>query len=129
MGPHHDSAMVRLTKAQQKKYQPTLLRILRNLGVKLERMEEAVLLAQSDSGGDDGEDLGAEGYSRDFQLGLIENEDVILRSVRAALQRIELGTFGTCDDCEELIPPRRLEVVPYTRFCVECKQQAENAGD
>lgn len=120
--------MARLTKAQQKKYQPTLLHILRHLGVKLERMEEAVLQAETDGGADDGEDLGAEGYSRDFQLGLIENEDVMLRSVRAALERIELGTFGNCDGCDELIPPRRLEVVPYTRFCVACKQQAENAG-
>ncbi len=120
--------MNRLTKAQQKKYQPILLQILTQLGVKLERMEEAVLQAHAETSLDEGDEFGSEGYSRDFQIGLIENEDEILRSVRAALERIELGTFGTCQSCEELIPPRRLEVVPYTRFCITCKQQAEN-GD
>lgn len=118
--------MAKLTKTQQKKYRPILLDILRKLGVKLERLEEAVLLSDHDGGGDDGEDMGAEGYSRDFQLGLIENEDEILKDTRRALERIEDGIFGSCLGCKELIPPRRLEVVPYASYCVGCQELDEN---
>ena len=120
--------MNKLTKTQQKKYLPILQDILKKLGVKLERMEEAVLLGEVDStGGDDG-DGGGQNYSRDMQLGLLENEDVILKHVNKAIARIEAGTFGTCPACEELIPPRRLEVLPYSVYCVSCQEKSEN-GD
>ena len=118
--------MAKLSKAQQKKYLPVLNDILRKLGVKLERMEEAVLLGEVDSAAGDMEDPGADGYTRDMQLGLLENEDSILKSVQQALKRIEEGEFGSCIVCKELIPPRRLEVVPYAPFCVGCQEKSEN---
>ena len=118
--------MPKLTKTQQKKFRPVLLEILRQLGVKLERLEESVLLAEVDSGGEDGDDSGVEGYSRDFQLGLIENEDEILQATHKALLRIEQGVYATCLGCEELIPPRRLEVVPYASYCIHCQELAEH---
>jgi len=114
-----------LTKTQQKKYLPVLLDILDKLGVKLERMGEAVLLGEIDSADSDGEDGGGQSHSREMQLGLLENEEFILKAVRAAVKRIELGTFGSCLACEDLIPPRRLEVLPYTSYCVECQVKLE----
>ncbi len=120
--------MAKLTKTQQKKFRPVLLEILRQLDVKLGRLEEAVLLADVEKSGDDGEDAGGEGYSRDFQLGLLENEGEILKSTRLALERIDKGTYGTCLACKELIPERRLEVVPYAEYCVACQELAEK-GD
>jgi DnaK suppressor protein len=118
--------MAKLTKTQQKKYLPVLADILQQLGVKLERMGDAVLLGEVDSTGSDGDDIGGQNYSRDMQLSLLENEDEILKAVQAALKRIEAGTFGTCLGCQELIPPRRLEVLPYTSFCVGCQEKSEN---
>ena len=117
--------MARLPKPKQRKYKRVLMEILRQLGVKLERMEEAVLLSDDETSMDESEEFGSEGYARDFQLGLIENEDEILQSVQEALDRIEAGTFGTCDACDQLIPERRLKVVPYARFCVSCQSKAE----
>ena len=117
--------MAKLTKTQQNKYRPVLLDILRQLGVKLERLEDAVLLGDVDSGADDGEDASAEGYSRDFQLGLIENEEEILKSTNAALLRIENSEFGSCMACKDLIPPRRLEVFPYAPYCIGCQTLSE----
>ncbi|MEQ1507822.1 MAG: TraR/DksA family transcriptional regulator [Myxococcota bacterium] len=40
--------------------------------------------------------------------------------IRAALARIEAGTWGTCERCGDPIAPRRLEVVPHARHCVRC---------
>ena len=117
--------MAKLTKTQQNKYRPILLNILGQLGVKLERLEDSVLLGDADSGADDGEDASAEGYSRDFQLGLIENEEEILKSTSAALARIDNSIYGACLACKDLIPPRRLEVVPYAPYCIGCQSLSE----
>lgn len=117
--------MAKLPKAKQTKYRAILLDILRQLGAKVERMEESVLVSDEGASLDESEEFGSEGYSRDFQLGLIENEDEILQSVQEALDRIDGGTFGACESCEELIPDRRLAVVPYAKFCVKCQAAAE----
>lgn len=118
--------MARLPKAKQLKYRPILMEILRHLGGKVERMEEMVLLSDSGASLDESEEFGSEGYMRDFQLGLIENEDEILQNVQEALDRIDDGTFGTCESCDALIPERRLQVVPYAKYCVKCQAQVED---
>lgn len=117
--------MAKLPKAKQSKYRTILMDILRQLGAKVERMEESVLLSDDGASLDESEEFGSEGYARDFQLGLIENEDEILQSVQEALDRIDAGTYGTCDACDALIPERRLQVVPYTKFCVKCQSASE----
>jgi len=117
--------MPKLTKAQQKKYRPVLLDLLRQLGGKLTRMEESVLMGDGDSSSDEGDDLGGESSSREFQLGLLENEDEIMQLVRASLDRLDEGSFGACESCTELIPVRRLEALPYARYCVPCQTHSE----
>jgi RNA polymerase-binding transcription factor DksA len=118
--------MAKLPKAKQLKYRTVLLDILRHLGGKVERMEEMVLISDDGASSDESEEFSSEGYMRDFQLGLIENEDEILQHVQEALIRVEAGTYGTCESCDALIPERRLQVVPYARFCVKCQAQAED---
>lgn len=117
--------MAKLTKTQLNQYKKLLIQYLQHLGVKLENMEEAVLRADADSGPEDGDDFGAGAGVREFQLGLIENENEILQEVQEALQRIETGEFGLCLYCNESIPSGRLEVRPYARFCLEHQRQYE----
>jgi DnaK suppressor protein len=45
-----------------------------------------------------------------------------LRNVRAALRRIEEGSFGTCQECDEDIHPKRLAAVPWAEFCIRCQE-------
>jgi DnaK suppressor protein len=52
-----------------------------------------------------------------------------LRNVRAALRRIEEGTFGTCQACFEVIHPKRLAVVPWASFCIRCQQALDRNLD
>ena len=73
-----------------------------------------------------------EGYQRQLQvrqnripapipdLATTTFEQQFLEEVTAALERIEKGTFGCCEECGKAIQVRRLEFLPYTRFCVEC---------
>ena len=42
-----------------------------------------------------------------------------------ALQKIEQGSFGLCERCGEKISKKRLEAVPYARYCINCKAEME----
>jgi DnaK suppressor protein len=48
-----------------------------------------------------------------------------IRNARAALRRIEEGRFGTCQECEEDIHPKRLAAVPWAAFCIRCQEAAD----
>lgn len=45
-----------------------------------------------------------------------------LRLIEEALDRIEAGDYGICLSCEEPIAPKRLQALPWAKFCVECQQ-------
>ena len=47
----------------------------------------------------------------------------LLREVQDALRRIDLGTYGTCQGCEEPISVKRLDAVPWAKFCVSCQER------
>lgn len=74
-------------------------------------------------------DLGTDNFEQEMTLGLIENEEEELREIGDALQRIEAGGFGSCEDCGKTIPKERIKAIPYTRLCVECKRKEEEEGD
>ncbi|AIR96147.1 TraR/DksA C4-type zinc finger protein [Streptomyces glaucescens] len=47
-----------------------------------------------------------------------------LGEIEEAFTRVENGTYGTCLGCAKPIPAERLEILPYTRFCVACQRRA-----
>ncbi|MFH0515808.1 TraR/DksA C4-type zinc finger protein [Streptomyces sp. M41] len=49
----------------------------------------------------------------------------VLEEIEAALARIEDGTYGTCLGCARPVPAERLEILPYTRYCVGCRRLAD----
>lgn len=59
------------------------------------------------------------------------NRGLILSLIDAALQRIaeEPEEYGLCLECEEPIPVRRLELMPYAPLCVRCQTEVENASN
>jgi DnaK suppressor protein len=58
----------------------------------------------------------------------LERESKMLREVRAALERIEQNTYGTCLNCDEEIGLRRLKAVPWTPLCIACQEQDDRRG-
>ena len=48
-----------------------------------------------------------------------------LRDARAALGRIDDGSYGTCPECDEDIHPKRLAAVPWATFCIRCQEAAD----
>jgi RNA polymerase-binding protein DksA len=62
---------------------------------------------------------------REIDYTLEENEERVLVAIDDALERIDDGTFGTCRNCEHQIALERLEALPYTTHCVDCKRKEE----
>ena len=62
---------------------------------------------------------------RDLELALDAHESAELAAVNAALQRIELGTYGHCVDCGESIAEARLKATPDAARCIGCQQASE----
>ncbi|MFQ5478819.1 MAG: RNA polymerase-binding protein DksA [Candidatus Krumholzibacteriia bacterium] len=58
-------------------------------------------------------------------LRIRDRERKLLDKVESALQRIEDGTFGECEECGEMIPLGRLRARPVTTLCIECKEAQE----
>ena len=62
---------------------------------------------------------------RELAIRNLDRESNMLRNVRAALRRINDGSFGICVHCEEEISPKRLNAVPWTALCIQCQEQAD----
>jgi DnaK suppressor protein len=60
---------------------------------------------------------------------LAEQERRELLAVERALAKMSTGSFGTCEDCGEEIPPKRLMVLPEARLCAHCQtfEERQNA--
>jgi RNA polymerase-binding transcription factor DksA len=71
-------------------------------------------------------DLGTDNFEQEFTLSLLQNEEQLLQEISAALERLDQGTFGRCEECHGDIPKARLQAVPYTRHCVECARKLQN---
>src|SRR5436305_5731795 len=66
---------------------------------------------------------------RELAIRNLDRESNLLRNVRAALRRIDDGSYGVCLHCEEDINPKRLNAVPWTPFCIQCQVMADRAQD
>jgi RNA polymerase-binding protein DksA len=63
--------------------------------------------------------------NREIDYTLEENSEHVLAAIEEALNRIEEGTFGTCVRCGRAIAEERLEAIPYTTRCIDCKRLEE----
>ena len=64
---------------------------------------------------------------RELAIRSLDRDSVLLRNVRAALDRIEEGSFGVCLHCDEDISPKRLAAVPSTALCIVCQEIADRS--
>ena len=69
-------------------------------------------------------------YASEHELAIrnVDRDSVLQREVKAALRRIQDGTFGTCMECESAISPRRLIAVPWAPRCIRCQEATDRQG-
>jgi DnaK suppressor protein len=62
---------------------------------------------------------------RELDDSLELNAEAVLAEIRRALERIEIGTYGTCARCQRPIAEARLNALPYANRCIDCKRLEE----
>jgi DnaK suppressor protein len=83
-------------------------------------------LAMSPDDLPDETDLAASEINQNLVFKLRDRERLMLTKIDEALARMDEGCFGTCEDCEEPIEPRRLEARPVSTLCIACKEREEH---
>jgi DnaK suppressor protein len=71
-------------------------------------------------------DLGTDSFDQSLSLALLENEISSLREIDAALERMNQGAYGWCEDCGNVIGKARLRALPQATLCLACKSFEEN---
>ena len=70
-------------------------------------------------------DRAANSYTKEFLFHQSNNERQLLQMVELALARLREGVFGDCINCGHDINAKRLEAVPWTRYCINCQEKQE----
>ncbi|MEA5001220.1 MAG: TraR/DksA family transcriptional regulator [Endomicrobiaceae bacterium] len=70
-------------------------------------------------------DTATQSNEREIQFELGSLDAKMIRDIDNALAKIEKGTFGLCECCDEKIPEARLNAIPWVRYCVKCQEEAE----
>lgn len=79
----------------------------------------------TEGAGRDPADVGSANFERDAEMSLANNAREMLDQSQLALRHIELGVYGSCDNCGQPIGKGRLQVFPRATLCVTCKQREE----
>lgn len=70
-------------------------------------------------------DKAANSYTKEFLFGQTHNDRTLLQLVDDALERIADSSFGECISCHQELQQKRLEAVPWTRYCISCQEKME----
>ncbi len=111
--------------AREEKIQHIRLKLLRQRATLLNEAESALNELPGQTIFPDLGDQATAETDRNFMLRLRGREQRLLKKIDEAIDRIENGTFGICDDCGNEIDVKRLEARPVTTMCIECKTLQE----
>jgi DnaK suppressor protein len=95
--------------------------VMTGLGIKFDTLAKMGRVAE--------EDQAQLSHDEFISLRLNSLDYVQLRMIEEALDRIEAGDYGVCLGCEEPIPAKRLQAVPWAKYCVGCQQELSNIHD
>lgn len=73
----------------------------------------------------DPNDRATQESDRNFELRIRDRERKLINKIKEALNRIDTGEFGICEECGDEIGEARLKARPVTTFCINCKMEAE----
>lgn len=70
-------------------------------------------------------DLASSESDQSMNIRLRDREQILLKKINKALDKIEAGSYGICETCGDEITVRRLEARPVTDLCIRCKEEQE----
>jgi DnaK suppressor protein len=110
---------------REKKLQDIKKMLLEQRSVILCEAEEALNSLPGQTTFPDLGDQASAEIDRNFMLRLREREQRLLKKIEEAIEKIESGSFGTCEVCGQEIDLKRLEARPVTTMCIYCKTEQE----
>jgi DnaK suppressor protein len=114
-----------LTKKELKKFQELLDEKRKAVLERARQMLSVENMALDTNDLPDEMDLASSEYLQSFEFRLRGREKSLLSKLDLALKKIDDGTFGVCEICEEPIGKKRLEARPETTLCIKCKEDQE----
>jgi DnaK suppressor protein len=100
-----------------------LSKISQEMGTKMDEDPRMSTISTMDIG-----DLSQLDLDEDIDYAILNMYIERLRNIEDALDRLEEGIYGYCDDCGKPINLERLEVLPFTKYCLYCQEQREKIG-
>lgn len=76
----------------------------------------------------DSEEQSVTDFAQEMDFALMEMKAQTLIRIDEALQRVDQGTYGTCDECGEEIAEARLSAVPFALLCRDCQEREETVA-
>jgi DnaK suppressor protein len=70
-------------------------------------------------------DMAANAYTKELLISMSANDRKLLQLIDEALERVEKGEYGECVNCGEPVSEKRLDAVPWTRYCLKCQDLQE----
>lgn len=113
-----------MDKRKTKSYRDRLL--ARREGLFGQVMEAETYSRERDSEAtQDPADMAANAYNKELLFSMSNNDRILLEMIDEALGRIEAGEYGECVNCGEPVQEKRLEAVPWARYCLKCQDLQE----
>jgi DnaK suppressor protein len=109
-------------KSKYENYRKILLKKADEVGRSMSAQKAAQVLSREEHPHDEG-DLSQQSHEEWIFLNRNTLDIKLLREVQDALRRIESGAYGVCYECEEPISVKRLEAVPWAKYCVSCQER------
>jgi RNA polymerase-binding transcription factor DksA len=121
---HLTTARTTMTKADREHFRKALIALRARLTGDVSHLADEAFGA--DEGGTAGHTVDAvDGAEQELALSLLQNQGEALEDIALALERLEQGTYGRCEECGSAIPRGRLRALPYTRHCVACARKLQ----
>lgn len=120
-----------MNKLELAKYKKLLIKVREAVSGDINHIAKESLKSQKESSGDLSgysfhmADMASDSYDRELSLNIASEEQEFLYEIDDALKRIKDGKFGLCISCNKKIPQKRLNAVPYAKYCIQCKSKEE----
>ncbi|MBP8625424.1 MAG: TraR/DksA family transcriptional regulator [Syntrophorhabdaceae bacterium] len=116
-----------MDKKKQELFKKRLLEMRKDILNKAKKLKEDSYSLGTD-GIQDMADAASNAYNVDILMSISNNDIQLLKEIDIAIDKIDAGTYGICEECEEEISEKRLEANPVARYCINCKRIIEQKG-
>ena len=119
------------SKTELNAVRKTLVKEAEELAADIAQAEQSfhdLIMESGEGAGDDQADAGTKTFEREHEISILSNKKDLLDQTNRALERIDAGTYGACENCGKQIGKMRLqEANPRATMCMPCRQREDRS--